>query len=54
MSKFASGKIYTGSTLVVLEFTQAGSLGIYPAVCASKRSNDLAFITTPNVRSWHD
>jgi hypothetical protein len=28
-------------------------LGIYPAVCASKRSNDLAFITTPNVRSWH-
>ena len=34
ISKFVSGKIYTDSMLVVLEFTQAGDLGIYTAVCA--------------------
>jgi hypothetical protein len=53
ISKIASGKMYTGSSLVVLEFTQAVHLGIYPAVCASKRSNDQAFTTAPNVSFWH-
>lgn len=38
---------------VVLEYTQAGHLGIYPAVCTSKRGDEQAFITTPNVSFWH-
>ncbi|HGK4581384.1 TPA: hypothetical protein ACJ2UK_003627 [Yersinia enterocolitica] len=40
MSKFESDKVYAGSTLVVLDFTQAGYMGIYPVFWVNKGSDE--------------
>ncbi|ENZ8438885.1 hypothetical protein ACHA9J_002896 [Klebsiella oxytoca] len=36
MSKFESGKVHAGITLVVLDFTQTGNMEFYPVVWADK------------------